>query len=132
MQTAIGFTLIELTITIAVLSILILLAYPNYRNYLVKIKREKAEITLWQIASELERYHTLHNTYLNAQQSIQLPFLSKTSYQFTLSTQKNHYCIQAKPINKQALLDRACGKIELNEQGKQFITGTGNLDQCWR
>jgi type IV pilus assembly protein PilE len=50
-----GFTLIELLIAAAVLTVLVRLAYPSYKTYVVRTSREAAESQLLQLANVQER-----------------------------------------------------------------------------
>jgi type IV pilus assembly protein PilE len=61
----IGFTLIELMITVAVISILAAIAYPSYQEQMRKTRRSDATIALQQIAQAQERYYTLNGGYAN-------------------------------------------------------------------
>lgn len=61
-----GFTLIEIIITLAILSILLTIAIPKYKDYVRKGNRVAAQGELMQIATNLERYKALQLTYSNA------------------------------------------------------------------
>ena len=58
-----GFTLIELLIVIVILSILVSVAYPSYRDSVIKTRRSDAKIALTQAAALQERYFTENNSY---------------------------------------------------------------------
>ena len=45
-----GFSLIELLIAIAVIAILMVIAFPSYQRYLVRASREQAQTLLLQLA----------------------------------------------------------------------------------
>lgn len=61
-----GFTLIEVIISIAILSILLAIAVPKYKDYIREGNRAAMKAELMQIASALERYKALQMTYTNA------------------------------------------------------------------
>jgi type IV pilus assembly protein PilE len=58
-----GVTLIELLIVVVIVSILAAVAYPNYRSYVQKSKRNEAKAALLQIATNQERHYLNNNTY---------------------------------------------------------------------
>ncbi|MEN2508493.1 type IV pilin protein [Stutzerimonas stutzeri] len=58
-----GFTLIELMIVVAVIGVLAAIAYPNYREYVMKSNRSDAKASLTRSAQELTRCFTSFNRY---------------------------------------------------------------------
>ena len=58
-----GVTLIELLIVVVIVSILAAVAYPNYRSYVQKSKRNEAKAALLQIATNQERHYLNNNEY---------------------------------------------------------------------
>lgn len=59
-----GFTLIELMITVAVISILATIAYPSYAEYMRKTRRAEGRTAMMELLQQQERYMTQNNTYL--------------------------------------------------------------------
>lgn len=58
-----GFTLVELLIVVVVVGILAAIAYPNYRDYVARGKRNEARAALLQIATNQERWYLNNNQY---------------------------------------------------------------------
>jgi type IV pilus assembly protein PilE len=58
-----GVTLIELLIVVVIVAILAAVAYPNYRAYVQKSKRNEAKAALLQIATNQERHYLSNNEY---------------------------------------------------------------------
>ena len=58
-----GITLTELMIVVVILGILTAIAYPNYRQYVARAKRNEAKAALLQIATLQERFYLQNNTY---------------------------------------------------------------------
>ena len=58
-----GFTLIELMIAIAIISILAAVAFPSYQSSVLKSKRTDAKSTLMDYAARQELYYSQNNTY---------------------------------------------------------------------
>ena len=61
---ATGFTLIELMIVVVVVGILSAVAYPSYRDYVMKGKRAEGKAALLKAAQMQERYYSDKATYL--------------------------------------------------------------------
>jgi type IV pilus assembly protein PilE len=59
-----GFTLIELMIVVAIVAILASIAYPSYRDSILKGKRAEGRTALTDLLQQQERYMTQRNTYL--------------------------------------------------------------------
>ncbi|MGI9204306.1 MAG: type IV pilin protein [Woeseiaceae bacterium] len=58
-----GVTLAELLIVMVIISILTAIAYPSYRQYIAKAKRNEAMAALLKIATLQERWYLQNNTY---------------------------------------------------------------------
>ena len=58
-----GFSLIELMIVVAVIGILAAIAYPSYRNYVIRSSRAAAQTELLQLANQQEKIYLNSNAY---------------------------------------------------------------------
>jgi type IV pilus assembly protein PilE len=58
-----GVTLMELMIVVVIISILTAIAYPSYRQYAARAKRNEAKACLLQIATLQERFYLQNNVY---------------------------------------------------------------------
>jgi len=58
-----GVTLMELMIVVVIVGILAAVAYPNYRQYVARAKRNEAKSCLLQVATLQERFYLQNNTY---------------------------------------------------------------------
>ncbi len=58
-----GFTLIELLITVAIIGILVAIAFPNFGLYHARAFNTKAESDLKNIRTELEAYFSDNRSY---------------------------------------------------------------------
>ena len=59
-----GFTLIELMIVVAIVGILATIAYPSYRESVLKGRRAEARTALLELMQQQERYMTQRGAYL--------------------------------------------------------------------
>lgn len=126
-----GFSLIEILITVAIMTIITSIAIPVYTQHLVHAKRLEAEISLSKLAAALEQYAIANNTYKNANgetlkisplKNYQLEIASATDTQFSLN---------AFPLGAQAKNDEKCATLTLNSNGEKGITGSGTIEECW-
>ena len=58
-----GITLLELMIVVVIIGFLTAIAYPNYREFVARAKRNEAKAALLQIATNQERFYLQNNTY---------------------------------------------------------------------
>jgi type IV pilus assembly protein PilE len=80
-----GFTMIELMITVAIVAILAAIAYPSYRNYVLRGQLVNATNGLSAVQANMERYFQDNRTYLAAN-TFSPPCLALAAYgTFTVS-----------------------------------------------
>jgi type IV pilus assembly protein PilE len=58
-----GFTLVELMVVVVILAIIVGIAYPSYRNYMVQTRRSDAQSVLTQISHTQEKFFSSCNRY---------------------------------------------------------------------
>lgn len=129
-----GFTLIELTIVIAIIGIVAAIAVPNYSNYVTATRRSDAQVPLLDLAHRMDRFFTENNTYVGATlANVNMPAASPEGfYNLAITgTGATTYTIQATPVGAQLADDTECASFTLNELGQKGITGTGNAQDCW-
>ena len=127
-----AFTLIELMVTVAIIGILAGIAYPSYRDSVMKSRRADAQGALLAYANSMERYFTENNTYLTVSSTVVAPTNAGTTY-YTIAistTTASTYTINATPIGAQAT-DK-CGTLTLTSTGVKGYTGTSGIKAlCW-
>lgn len=55
---SLGFTLIELMITVVIIGIIAAIAYPSYTRYMTQTRRSDAQIALMKIAAAQEKFYS--------------------------------------------------------------------------
>jgi len=125
-----GFTLLELVVVIAIVAILLTIALPSYRAYMLRVHRTEAVRTLLEVAGCQERV-----------------FASQGRYDTTrcLPDDLDHYAIRMEPSDEAATLiytawaDPAgaqqrdpCGSLGLDQAGLRQATGESvDAGKCW-
>jgi type IV pilus assembly protein PilE len=134
-----GFTLIELMVTVAILSILATIAVTSYTSQVQKSRRTEAKSALLDLAGREERLFSTTNTYSQDEsflgyatvstQMTNMPF-GNGYYQMTAVATATTYTLTATPVGAQAA-DATCGSFSVNQLGVQTVSGTGTVATCW-
>lgn len=80
-----GFTLIELMVTVAVIGILAAIAYPSYRNSIVKSNRAAAQSYLMEIAQRQQQHLLDNRTYASTVNDLNLSPPEKVAGLYTVT-----------------------------------------------
>lgn len=147
-KSVLGFTLIELMITVAIVGILAAVAFPSYTAYLAKGRRADARVQLASAQQWAERFYSENFNYatdtagnavattFNAQAFSSSPRVGEGTALYTISltvaTTSQTYTLTAAPIAGRAMAADACGSYTLNNTGRRGVTGTEALLTCWR
>ncbi|WP_304674866.1 type IV pilin protein [Neisseria polysaccharea] len=119
-----GFTLLELLIAVAILSILTLIAYPSYKAYTRRIRLSEVKSTLLMNAQNLERYYRQKGTFDNYNQA---KLKQNKYFNITLSkVSPDHFTLKATP-NPTTNEGETC-IVTLNDGGT--LSAAGNGQSC--
>lgn len=136
-----GFSLIELMIVVAIVSIIASVAYPSYQESIAKSRRADAQANLLELAQFMERFYTTNNTYQNITTTPPsapvLPFDESPKdgtnkhYDLALSAiTATSFTLTATPKN--SMNGDKCGNLTLTHTGVKGKSGSADLDECWR
>lgn len=126
-----AFTLLELVTVIAILGILLGIALPSYRSYMLRVNRTEAVSALLEVAECQERVFASHGRFDTTR---------------CLPDDLDHYAIRMVPADETAVLaytawaDPAgaqgrdpCGSLGLDQTGLRQVTGErADAGKCWR
>ena len=134
-----GFTLIELMITVAIVGILASIAYPTYQDSVMKSRRADVKGVLLGLANAMERHYTEISSYQGAAGSKSSPVDTGTAWIYSIPTETarfytvtisvataSTYTLNAVPTGVQN--GDKCGTLTLTHTGVKGFTGTGD---CW-
>jgi type IV pilus assembly protein PilE len=131
-----GFTLIEVVVAMAILAILLTLAYPAYLNQAIKARRADGHSLLYEAAQRQQQQFTENNAFTATVGSggLDMNAGSQEGY-YTLSiTQPSGnttYTLTATAVAPQTA-DTSCGNLTLTHLNVKGCTATGcDVDRCW-
>ena len=128
-----GITLIELMIVVVVIGILTAVAYPSYRDQVMRTHRTDGKATLMQVSQELERCYTRFAAYNNAGCAVAFPVDSPEGHYTVTATAltASAFTLDATPQGGQAD-DDECGVLRLTSTGIEGSQGESADDNdCW-
>jgi type IV pilus assembly protein PilE len=142
MKQTLGFTLIELMITVAIVGIMAGVAYPSYQDSVRKSRRADAKAVLVNLSNAMERHFTERSNYLGAAGSsaspadtgtpwiLTVPAETTTYYTVSISAATaSSYNLSAAPKGVQAS-DR-CGTLTLTHTGAKGNSANFAQSECW-
>jgi type IV pilus assembly protein PilE len=139
-----GFTLVEVMIVVAIIGILVAVAFPAYNQSVIKSRRSDAKSALLDIAQREERYLSTANQYTTS--APQLGFATGTAlpmnvmsgsaafYQLSVAVPTSApttFTATATRVGKQ-VNDTKCGDYTITNTGAQGVTNASLTPaDCW-
>lgn len=135
-RAAVGFTLVEVTIVVLIISVLAAIAYPAYQDSVVKSRRAAAKACVMEANQFMERFFTTNNlTYAGAPAAwAGCAAGTDVTNHYTvtpLATGPRAFTITATPIGLQLAKDTYCGTLSINNVGVKTKSGSESVDYCW-
>ena len=128
-----GITLMELMIVVIILGILAAVAYPNYRDFAARAKRNEAKAALLQIATQQERFYLNNNTYTTDMTQLGFPvgadFVTESgSYTITVENADASNFSASAVYNNADNESNKCGTFEIDGRGQRT---SDPYTDCW-
>ena len=140
-----GVTLMELLVVIMILGVLVSIAVPTYRKYLLRSQRSEAKIALLQLQTAQEKYYSQYNAYTDkvtasstaSSPGLGLPGTSETGkYDIKVTNIADggqSYTATASPhAGGGQTDDKDCANFTINERGVRGNSGTSTVQACWK
>jgi type IV pilus assembly protein PilE len=126
---ALGFTLIELMITVAIVAILASVALPSYQNYIARGRRDTAKACLLERAQYMERHYTTNMAYTGGASAPATPCVTELAAHYTFdfngAPTATTFTARATAQGGQATRDAACSPLTVTQAG---VKSPAN---CW-
>jgi len=132
-----GFTLIELMVVVAIVAILATIAFPNYRNYVLRSHRADGKELAMRIAAAEERYFTNMNVYTAnitgaGPGGLSLSDMSENGYyraSVQIANAGQTFVVTMTPQGGQS--GDQCKNLTINNTGYKDKTGAETNGKCW-
>ena len=134
-----GFTLIELMIAVAIVGLLVAIAYPSYLQYIQRSWRESARLCLLDMSQQMERRYAADLSYgpIMDVTGKDLVFTSACATDGDMGNRywfhgavNNGFVLLAAPKGGQS--NDACGQLGINQSGIKTVQGgSAAIEDCW-
>ncbi len=141
---ALGFSLIELMVTVSIVGVLAAVGYPSYQEYIIRSNRQVARSALFQVADRQEQFFLDNKRYADGLDELGMGGdelgLDREGHIgaegdeviYTVSfddADATSWSLIAAPEAMQAERDTDCATLTLLSTGERGSTGGG--DNCW-
>ena len=136
-----GVTLLELMAVVTILAILASVAVPTYRRYLIRTQRSEAKIALLQLQTAQEKFYMQNNSFTDnvsdaSPDGLGLPATTETgkyTVEVVLADDGQTYEATAAPRTGGGQTDdEECASFTINQRGTKSVSGTSDVQRCWR
>jgi type IV pilus assembly protein PilE len=124
-----GFTLIDLSVTLAVAGILASVALPSYQSQLARARRNEAILGLIQVQAAQEQFRASHGSYSLRLEGLRGVMTRGEHYEIILvASHASGYMARAQVTDGQRR-DEGCGELTLSVL--DGVATQGPSERCW-
>jgi type IV pilus assembly protein PilE len=136
-----GITLLELLVTLLLVSVIVALALPGYRRHVVRVNRAEALTALLQLQDAEEKFYLRHDAYTNNVGAVppvglgisSLSASNKYQLSVALAPDGQSYIATATPTRDGGqAMDLECLAFSIDARGRRAVSGTREAGYCWR
>lgn len=134
---ALGFTLIELMIVVAIVGMLAAVAFPSYTEYIRRGDRASARAALLEAAQFMERFYAVNSRYTTDAAGTTVVALPARLVAVPAESPKYDIALSAPAVNSYTLTatPRAtdkCSNLTLTNTGVKGTSSALTVQECWR
>lgn len=132
-----GFTLIELVVTVAIIGILVAIAYPAYQEQIRKGRRPEGQGALVELANVQQQFFSDNFTFTSTLSDLGYASATTLGGHYTLSVpvaSASAFTVKAVPAGAQ-VADKKCAEMTLTNTGVKAAKDSGGASttaDCWR
>jgi type IV pilus assembly protein PilE len=131
-----GYTLLELLLTVSIVTIVTSIALPSYQNHVLRSHRSDAMSGLMQVANAQEKFYLQNNTYASTLAELNIDGTRSGYYDLTIPVADvNEFQAVATPASGSPQAgDDTCATFTIDSTGALGATGSGGdtTTECWR
>ncbi|MFK7886839.1 MAG: type IV pilin protein [Gammaproteobacteria bacterium] len=132
-----GYTLLELLLTVSIVTIVTSIALPSYQNHVRRSHRSDAMSALMLVANAQEKFYLQNNTYTSTLSDLNITGTRSGFYDLTIPTADvNTFTAQAQIASGGAQVgDDLCTTFTIDATGALGAASSASADtttDCWR
>jgi len=133
-----GFTLIELMVAVAIVTVLAVVALPSYLKHIARTNRASAESYLLEVSGLQQRYLLDARAYATSLTALNSTPPTSLASTYTFATTPVNtatpptFTATATPSASQISHDINCGTLTIDQSGNLSASGSAGLQSCWK